>query len=134
MEKVIKYLFNYITPILMIAALFIPFICVDGSGVSHIYLSPMQILFEKHINNIANIIYILLTILYVVFAFMKQNKNISQIKRVFLISSTIVCFILFKVTSNTNLNLLCVVLSFIILIIYILNYIREYLVIKKVDE
>lgn len=134
MEKVVKYLFNYVVPILMALVLLIPFICVDGSGIDHIYLSPIRILIEKHINNFTNIIYILLTVAYVVFVFVKQDKNTFQIKRVFLIASTIVYFILFKLTSNTNLNLLSVVLNLIIFIIYLLNYIREYLVIKKEDE
>lgn len=133
MEKTVKYIFNYIVPVLMLIVLLIPFICIDGSGVDHIYLSPIKILFEKHIHNFTNIIFVLLTIAYIVLVFVKQNKTIFQSKRILLIASTIVYFILFKVTSNTNLNLLCVVLNFIIFLIYILNYIREYLVLKKED-
>lgn len=133
MEKTVKYIFNYIVPVLMLIVLLIPFICIDGSGVDHIYLSPIKILFEKHSHNVTNIIFVLLTIAYIVLVFVKQNKTIFQSKRILLIASTIVYFILFKVTSNTNLNLLCVVLNFIIFLIYILNYIREYLVLKKED-
>ena len=134
MEKTVKNIFKYAVPILMIIILLIPFICIDGSGLKHIHLSPLTILFEKHIYNVTNIIYILFTVGYVITVFLKQNKNTFQIKRVFLIASTIVYVILFKVTSNTNLNLLSVLLNMFIFTIYLFNYIRDFLVIKTEEE
>lgn len=134
MEKTLNYLFNYVAPTLMVSILFIPFICVEGTEVNFIYLSPIKILFEKHIHNITNILFILLVIGYVIVAFLNLNKNIFKSQKILLVASTIIYFILFKVTSNINLNLLCAVLNLTILGIYILNYIREYLIVKKAEE
>jgi len=133
MEQKLKYLFDHIVPILMIIILLIPFICVEGLGLDYIHLSPLKILLEKHINNITNILFILILITYIILSYLKQNQKIKTSKRIALIATTILYFVLFKVTSNTNLNLLCVVLNFIVLIIFILNYIREYLIIKQID-
>ena len=45
MEKTVKNIFKYAVPILMIIILLIPFICIDGSGLKHIHLSPLTILY-----------------------------------------------------------------------------------------
>ena len=50
-----------------------------------------------------------------------------------LFTSAILYFVIFKLTSNINLNLLSAFLNSLVIIIYIANFIRDYMV-KPVED
>ena len=69
----------------------------------------------------------------------KYNIKYEQILEVllFVMPISIICarlyFVIFKLTSNINLNLLSAVLNTLVIIIYIANFIRDYMV-KPVED
>ena len=125
-EKLKKLIIKYIIPYSILILLVIPFVCIDGSGIKHIYFSPIQLIIKWDNNAIIFLIYSLINIAYIIFVSLKNTKINFHTKRVLLYSSLCFYIIIFKKTSNTNLNLLCVFINIIVGLIYLLNFIREY--------
>ena len=132
MKKFKEIMFNYIIPIALVSIIFIPFICLFGS-IGHIYLSPITAIINWEPSSIAVVIYVLFNIAYLVLVYVKQNKTVGQARRVMLFTSVILYFVIFKLTSNINLNLLSAVLNTLVIIIYIANFIRDYMI-KPVED
>jgi len=133
MERILKIFYVYIIPILLVLTIFIPFICIDGIETRYIYLSPFGTFFKWTASSVTTLIYVLINIAYLICSLINQTKITGQIRRVMLFTSVVLYFIIFKVTSNTNLNLLCVVINIFIGVIYIINFVRDY-TIKPIDD
>lgn len=131
MKKTNLFIIKYMVPCLLIVIYFIPFICVKLPDVNNdsvyydTYFSPFKLLFNMNIYSIISIIFLLINISYFVFCVLKLNNKKVFIKRVLLISSIIFYILIFKFSTNSNLNLLSTLINVFVALIYILNLIKE---------
>lgn len=133
MEKLKNVVHTYILPLLVVIIIFIPFISIDGTGSTHVHISPIEAIIRWSPYSIGLIIYGVIGITYLIFAYINQNKTRSYIRRIMLFASVILYFLIFKLTSNTNLNLFCVIINMIVAAVYIVNFIRDYLI-KPIED
>lgn len=133
MNKIKKYIIKYLLPSLLVVIFFIPFICVKLKAASttqiikDLYLSPFSVLFDGYKLGVISVLFLGVNVVYIVYCLIHETPKRILIRRIALLSSIIMYILIFKFTTNTNLNLFAVLINIGIAIIYIINCFKEVL-------